>query len=829
MDGPYVGSAPPDFRLLFERAPGLFLVLDPEFCIVAASDAYLSATMTRRETILGRHIFEVFPDNPDDASATGVLNLRSSLERVRSEHRPDTMAVQKYDVRRPSSEGGAFEERYWSPVNTPVLGPEGRLAYIIHQVEDVTEFLNLRRAGAEGERRMSALQSKVESTEAEILRRAHEIQEANERLRRANDELRAVQARLRDLDELKTRFFANVSHELRTPLTLILAPTERLLENPSTPAAVRADLEVIARNARVLLRHVGHLLDLAKLDAGAMALDLASVDLAELLRATAANFDLLAKERTIDLRVVAPASLEAEVDPAKIERVLLNLLSNAFKFVPAGGVIRCSLVREGADAVLTVGDSGPGIPPGARQLIFERFRQLDQGKSPRTPGVGLGLSIVREFAALHQGAVSVGEAPEGGAEFRFRIPLRHAGIASAAGRPAEKRAITETQAVVDELRMPASMPSTTRPDLPAVGRTILVAEDNPDMRTYVCGILRSEFRVVEAADGNEALLKARAEPPDLVLTDMMMPGMTGQDLARSLRQDPMFLRVPVVLLTARADDALRVQLLSEGVSDFLVKPFVAGELLARVRSLVRRKILEDELARSNRELEQFAYAASHDLKAPIRQVHTYADVLLSDAGDKLDAGGREQLGFIAAAATQMGALVERLLQYGRLSTGRVTPRPVDLGIVIDRVRATLAEPIRDAGAQIDVGFLPTVQGDPVLLESLFQNLMENALKFRRAAPLHVRIHADPGESRCTITVGDNGQGFDSAHRERIFEMFYRIGSSEQTGSGIGLATARRIVELHGGRIWAEGTPGEGATFFVELPLPSRSTEATAPA
>jgi len=183
MTKPSPIPSPPDYRALFESAPGAYLVLTPSFDIVAVSDAYLRATMVRREEILGRHLFDVFPNNPDDPKATGVVNLRASLERVLQHQAPDTMAVQKYDIRRPNSDGGGFEERYWSPVNTPVFGANGEVTYIIHRVEDVTEFVRLKQAGSEQGRTEEALRARAQEMESEIYRRAQQIQEVNKQLR----------------------------------------------------------------------------------------------------------------------------------------------------------------------------------------------------------------------------------------------------------------------------------------------------------------------------------------------------------------------------------------------------------------------------------------------------------------------------------------------------------------------------------------------------------------------------------------------------------------------------------------------------------------------
>jgi PAS domain-containing protein len=209
-------TTPPDFRTLFERAPGLFLVLQPDLTIVAVSDAYLEATMTRREEIVGRGLFEVFPDNPDDPEATGVSNLRASLDRVRSSLVADTMAVQKYDIRRPDEEGGGFEERYWSPVNTPILGDDGNLAYIVHRVEDVTEFVRLRNLGTAQQQLTEELRSRNAEAEAEVYRRAQEISATNRQLQRANTELRRSQSFLDSvIENIPAMVFVKDAADLR--------------------------------------------------------------------------------------------------------------------------------------------------------------------------------------------------------------------------------------------------------------------------------------------------------------------------------------------------------------------------------------------------------------------------------------------------------------------------------------------------------------------------------------------------------------------------------------------------------------------------------------
>lgn len=238
----------PDFRALFESASGLYLVLTPDLTIVAVSDAYLQATMTKREEILGRRLFDVFPDNPDDPGATGVSNLSASLERVLRNRTSDAMAVQKYDIRRPESKGGGFEERHWSPVNSPVFGPNQQIAYIIHRVEDVTEFVRLKQQGVEQSKLTKELRTRAQKVEAEIFLRAQELQETNKKLLAANEELARLAAIVESSDDAiisKTlegivtswnkgaeRIFGYAAEEMISKPVSVLIPTDRFNEEP---------------------------------------------------------------------------------------------------------------------------------------------------------------------------------------------------------------------------------------------------------------------------------------------------------------------------------------------------------------------------------------------------------------------------------------------------------------------------------------------------------------------------------------------------------------------------------------------------------------------
>lgn len=536
-----------DFQTLFQCAPGRYMVLEPadRYLILAVSDAYLEATMTVREGMVGRPLFEVFPDNPEDPHADGVRNLRDSLDQVRRTGLKHQMAVQKYDIR---DRHGIWEERFWSPANYPVFR-DGRLECIIHAAEDVTE-----------------------------LHRAYE--------------------RLQHADRLKTQFFANVSHELRTPLTLILGPVERLLAR----GELAAELDVVRRNAQMLLKLVNDLLDLSKLDAGMLRADLTAGDLAALVRLTCSQFETVAEQRGVRLVVETPERLVAEFDADKLTRMLGNLISNALKFTPAGGRIRCTLSADDGQLLLEVADSGPGIPPEQREAVFERFRQVDGEATRRVGGTGLGLPIVREFAQLHGGEVSVQDAPEGGTLALVSLPYR-----MSSEQPAGESHEPALVGAVAELAQPE-----TGEDAPhRVGRArVLVVEDNVEMRAYLRQLLAESYNVVTAADGLEGLRQARSWQPDVIVTDLMMPGMTGAELIDELRRDDQLQEVPVMLLTARADDDLKVRLLRDGAQDYLPKPFWPEELKVRVANLVTirlaREMIERELQSRSHELTEVA-------------------------------------------------------------------------------------------------------------------------------------------------------------------------------------------------------------------------------
>ena len=609
----------PDFRALFESVPGLYLVLTPDFRITAVSDAYLRATMTRREDIVGRGIFDVFPDNPDDPAADGVRNLRASLHRVVTEGRADAMAVQKYDIRRPESEGGGFEERFWSPVNSPVFNSADELTGIIHRVEDVTEFVNLKRAGAE---MTEALRARADKMEAEVYSRAQELAEANRQLRTANEVLarlyeqierllaqsdqeagiitsldeprhpsspedmlervanmiaahKRLEEQLRHSQKMEAvgRLAGGIAHDFNNLLTVILGYTglvhDRLPENDPLRARVK-EIQRAGEQAALL---TGQLLAFSRKQTTLTRV----VDLNEVVNGVR---ELLARllGEDVDLAMVLhPAACTVKADSGQLTQVLMNLAVNARDAMPAGGELTVethATMREREDtgrhgirpaghyALLVVSDSGAGMDARTQAYMFEPFfTTKEAGK-----GTGLGLSIVYSIVKQHGGWIDVYSEVGQGTTFRIYLPL--------VGQALEETLFDEPVPVAKR------------------AGTVLLVEDQAPVRILSEDVLaEAGHRVLSAGNGAEAarLADQFEEPIDLLITDVVMPEMSGPELAQRLsRTRP---GMGVLYVSGYTDHTLLHRGVIEEGTAFLAKPFPPEVLVARVSELLAAREL----------------------------------------------------------------------------------------------------------------------------------------------------------------------------------------------------------------------------------------------
>ncbi|HMQ51164.1 MAG TPA: response regulator [Anaerolineae bacterium] len=392
---------------------------------------------------------------------------------------------------------------------------------------------------------------------------------------------------------------------------------------------------------------------------------------------------------------------------------------------------------------------------------------------------------------------------------------------------------------------------------PAKQGRILIIDDEPTNLAVLFQYLDQHgYEVFVAENGKSGLGRIQPARPDIILLDVLMPGIDGFETCQRLKENAETRSIPVIFMTALSDTAHKVKGFQVGAVDFVTKPFQYEELLMRLKTHLtivnlqrelqqRNTFLEQEitqrkhaeqklqayaakLKQSNQELQEFAYIASHDLQEPLRKVLTFGDRLQTKYGQYLDDQGRDYLNRMHAAAIRMQRLIHDLLKFSRVTTKAQPFVEVDLGQIAREVLTDLEISLQEVGGRVDLNDLPTVEADPIQMRQLFQNLLSNALKFHRigATPLvRVQGHATmlPEENGangkfCQITVSDNGIGFDEKHSSRIFQIFQRLhGCSEYEGTGIGLATCRKIVDRHGGSITAQSSPGAGATFVVTLP------------
>jgi signal transduction histidine kinase len=678
--------------------------------------------------------------------------------------------------------------------------------------------------------------------------------------RSLEQERRRVEA-LAAIDRAKTAFFSNVSHEFRTPLTLMLGPTEDALSSPAR--ALRGDdLETVYRNELRLLKLVNALLDFSRIEAGRMRAVYAPTDIAARTIELASVFRSAIERAGLRYRIACAAIAEPiYLDVDLWEKIVLNLLSNALKFT-FDGEIAVQLVDRRDEVALIVRDTGVGIAADELPRLFERFHRIE-GVAARThEGSGIGLALVHDLVRLHGGRIDVASQPGVGTSFTIAIPkgTRHLDrdrIGAAPAAPPAPSGISEAF-VQEALRWPpaseaaAAPAATSAPRDPVRGR-VLVVDDNADMRDYLARLLRAHWEVAAVGDGQAALAIVRADPPDLVLTDAMMPRLDGFGLLAALRRDPATRAIPVVMLSARAGEEARLDGLQAGADDYLVKPFSARELIARVATHLELRRARDDAARerdqllrrerearieaeaANRAKDEFLAVVSHELRTPLNAMMGWARLLLD--GDLPPERVQHGLEVIERNAQTQAQLINDLLDVSRIISGkvRIDPRPIRPIEVIDAAIESVRLAANAKGIRLQLALDPAVEqilGDRDRLQQVVWNLLSNAIKFTpRGGTVAVGLYRAAGQVE--ISVEDTGQGIRPEFMPYVFERFRQADSSFTRalgGLGLGLAIARHLVELHGGTIRAHSDgDGLGARFTVSLPtVVARSRTATDP-
>ncbi|PHN01588.1 hybrid sensor histidine kinase/response regulator transcription factor [Flavilitoribacter nigricans] len=434
------------------------------------------------------------------------------------------------------------------------------------------------------------------------------ITKLNEDIEKKNEVLHEQSIQLREMDEIKSRFFANISHEFRTPLTLILGLVKKQVAHPERPPDLR-DSDTMLRNARRLLQLINQLLDLSKLESGEAKLQAVPDDIVLFVKNATAQFESMALDKGLSLTFngrhleepVDIPPIEIYFDHSKMHKVLNNLLSNAIKFTRAGERVAVELEQlrdtdqDREVVVVRVINTGTEIPAEKLPKVFDRFYQVDGASNREYEGTGIGLALVKELVEMHHGQVSVSSKMQKTC-FSISLPVGDDYLG--------EEEIVRTPMADSEEELPELIPGAGAPiantlldegenDAPDTGRLeILIVEDNSDLRSFIKGILEPEFQVIEAVDGLDGFEKAGAAIPDLIVSDVMMPRMDGYELCKQLKTDDRTNHIPVILLTAKAARENKLEGLGQGADDYLIKPFDEKELTVRIRNLIdlRKKL-----------------------------------------------------------------------------------------------------------------------------------------------------------------------------------------------------------------------------------------------
>ena len=688
-------------------------------------------------------------------------------------------------------------------------------------------------------------------------------------------QLEANNRKLQELDRVKNRFFANISHELRTPLTLLLTPLESLIAKGHNvfSSDVRETLHSMQANGMRLLKLINDLLDLVRLESGKLKINTQELKVEPYIKGIIASVRKAAEDRGIKVQAdIYDADLTFHTDGDKLEKVLLNLIFNAVKFTSPGGVVQVSAYAEEDEIVIEVADTGIGIPKESLAFIFDRFWQVDNSSKRKHQGAGIGLALVKEFVGLLKGTVDVQSEEGKGTEFIMRFPSRMQQVSQSesqfeecgdeegglASKPIEDERSAESivsRASVDaedsqddagnkewlanlyrraELFPVASLePTRVGNELPIREKSrplLLVADDEPDMVRFLRSQLETHYEIMEAQDGQEAIDKARQFLPDIILTDMMMPEKDGLQVCQELRRNTSTENIPIILLTARVDEDIKLSALQSGASDFLTKPFSLAEIHVRLKNLSDSYLFQRSLARQKKKLEvtleelketetqlvqsekmaslgKMSAGILHEINNPLNFAKT-GSYTLREFSHQLPEKDREDfrdiLNDVEEGITRVSQIVKDLRGFSHPDNEQKTGVPLEL-ITLKSLRLVSNE-VKHFEVIEDVPENLEIYANENQLVQVLVNLLQNASDSlnskefpEEAEGPSIRIKGFKENGRVHLLVRDNGQGIDDAHLTRIFDPFYTTKDVGE-GMGLGLSICYKIMENHQGTI-----------------------------
>ena len=680
----------------------------------------------------------------------------------------------------------------------------------------------------------------------------HELGESRRQLETSNNQLRM-------LDEAKSRFFANISHELRTPLTLIAGPIEklRLHSTITNDSELSKLMSIMESNSLRLLKMINNLLELVRSDGRTNDSEKRVVSIDSALNGLITSVEHLAQQKGIRLnKTFEPSTRPVLIDMDKLEKIVLNLLLNALKFTPAGGSISIDWMVADNSLKIEIQDTGIGIAEEDLKNIFDRFWQANTSSTRKFQGVGIGLALVRELTVAMKGQVSVQSNLGQGTSFSIVIPVEAANDAQLS-----QSTVAPDQAESPKLQDDWLASLYRRADLfiekevssPEISVTnlvkrkrplILIGEDQPDMAEFVAAQLKDDFDVLIATDGQYAIDLTRQYQPDLVVLDMMMPEKDGLEVCRELRDIIEARGLPILILTAKADEETKLTVLQNGATDFLTKPFSTTELQVRCKNLLGLALLRNQLADKNTKLSQsleqltesevrmvqhakmislgrMSAGLIHEINNPLN----FVNAALRTLRKKMDSSSASEsltdiFNDIEHGLKRVSDLVSNMRTFSH-------PNPDQLETINLRdcicLACRLTSGDTEASSSITVNVDPDIvfKANPTQLSQLFINLIQNAQDACSASSKSdfvpkITISAQIQGETLLLTIEDNGIGMSEGIMDKIFDPFFttkEVGS----GMGLGLSICHAIVKFHSGRIEVKSTLGEGTTILVTLP------------
>lgn len=672
--------------------------------------------------------------------------------------------------------------------------------------------------------------------------------------------------KLMELDQIKSRFFANISHELRTPLTLLIAPLENLLQRFNLDEETKDLLATMHSNGMRLLKLINDLLDLVRLESGRMEVKHEPLDVNEFVKGLASAARQVADDKRLRLDTYTDPALGLVLgDRDKLEKIVLNLVFNALKFTPSGGRVELRAEKRDEHFALVVADTGMGISAKNLEHVFDRFWQADGSSKRKYQGVGIGLALVKELAEIQGGKAEVQSQEGMGATFTVTLPYQKADPQAKPleATPAEAEpaaggnggTVTSEEWLANLYRRAELFPALTpvqeslRPvEVTHNGNspTVLVADDEPDMLRFLKSQLNTHYQVLEAVDGQQAIEKASQFLPDIILLDMMMPEKDGLQACREIREHTATSSIPIVLLTARADEETKLAALSAGASDFLAKPFSTTELHVRIKNLIESYQYQRKLAKQNQVLEstidhlketetqlvqteklaslgRMSAGIIHEINNPLNFAATGL-FTLRNKGKYLAPEQQEAYQEVLTDVEDGIKRVKNIVSDLRMFTHPETESrdQVEIAEVVAASLRFLSNEWKDQ-VQIHQDLTPhqTIWANKNKLIHLLVNLLQNsmdALKSKTFAnekpTIWIECRLEPGKS--ILVVRDNGTGIDSRHLDKIFDPFFTT-KDVGAGMGLGLAICYRIVQDCDGHIAVRTESGKFCEFSLEFP------------